>query len=103
MNGETLREKCTYCGSERSPEGIICTVCKHTRDGGIREYEFQKLRDEIQYRTTAQLTLITTNVVAVTAIVGWVLAGSDRHTLLLIIPIVSSALGFLFVDHALAI
>jgi glycogen debranching enzyme len=64
--------------------------------------EFNKLRDEIQNRSTAQHTLVNLNLTA-----GGALAGASFLAkfplLVLLLPLVSSALGLLYFDHHTAI
>jgi hypothetical protein len=62
--------------------------------------EFSDLRTEIQNRSGAAWTLVNLNVTATATILGFVLADKADPRLLLALPIVSSALGMLFIDHA---
>jgi hypothetical protein len=62
--------------------------------------EFSDLRTEIQNRSGAAWTLVNLNVTATAAILGFVLSDKADPRLLLALPIVSSALGMLFIDHA---
>lgn len=62
--------------------------------------EFKALREEIGNRSSAQHTLINLNITAVGTIGGLVIAYHGSPLVLLIVPLLSSALGLLFVDHA---
>lgn len=62
--------------------------------------EFSDLRGEIQNRSSAAWTLVSLNATATAAILGFVLSDKADPRLLLALPIVSSALGMLFIDHA---
>jgi hypothetical protein len=62
--------------------------------------EFNALRDEIKDRGGAAYTLLNINITATTAVVGVVLTEKVPPTLLLVLPLISPALGMLFVDHA---
>jgi len=61
--------------------------------------EFEKLREEISRRSTAQWQLFTFNLTLVGTVGGFVLADSARTSLLALLTIVSPALGLLFLDH----
>jgi hypothetical protein len=65
--------------------------------------EFSALRTEITTRSTAQHTLINLSITATSAVGGFVLTGRFEPVLLLILPILSPALGMLYLDHALNI
>jgi hypothetical protein len=62
--------------------------------------EFQALRKEIADRSTAGQTLLNLNMTATAAVAGFVLSNKADPLLLLLVPILSSALGMLYVDHA---
>lgn len=62
--------------------------------------EFSALRDEIGYRSTTQHLLMNLNIVATGAVVGFAIPNPDNLLLLLLTPVVSSALGLLWADHA---
>lgn len=64
--------------------------------------EFSALRDEIANRSGAQNTLLSLNLTAIGGIGGVVLSGKAQ-LLLLLLPILSPALGLLFLDHAMNI
>lgn len=64
-------------------------------------HEFVKLRDEIANRSTAQWTLLGLNATATAATSGFVLANNADRNLLLLLPVLTPALGLLFIDHAL--
>ncbi len=65
---------------------------------------FNSLREEIKTRSTAQAGLVTLNVTAI-GILGGVFFGKADNTpeILLLIPMVSSVLGMLWIDHAINI
>ncbi len=65
--------------------------------------EFSALRDEIANRSSAQHTLIGLNLTAIGGIGGFVLSEHADVRLLLLLPILSPALGLLFFDHAINI
>lgn len=62
--------------------------------------EFNALRGEIKDRSTFAHTLLNINITATTALSGFVLVNKANEMLLLILPLLSSALGMLFVDHS---
>jgi hypothetical protein len=62
--------------------------------------EFAAYRDEILKRSEHQSTLLTADLTALAAIVGFVLSDKADTRLLLVLPIVSSAIGLLWYDHA---
>ncbi|HLI82759.1 MAG TPA: hypothetical protein VKV17_02515 [Bryobacteraceae bacterium] len=62
--------------------------------------EFNALRGEIKDRSASAYTLLNINITGVTAITGFVLSGHANPLVLLIVPLFSSALGMLFVDHS---
>jgi hypothetical protein len=62
--------------------------------------EFAGLREEITSRSTAQHTLMNLNLTAVGVVGGTVLSQHASPLLLLLLPVVGSALGILFFDHA---
>jgi hypothetical protein len=62
--------------------------------------EFNALRGEIKDRSTIAYTLMNINITATTAIAGFVLSSKADPILLLILPLLSPALGMLFVDHS---
>jgi len=62
--------------------------------------EFNALRGEIKDRSSTAYTLLNISITATTAIAGFVLSGKASPLLLLILPLLSPALGMLFVDHA---
>ena len=65
--------------------------------------EFSALRGEIGSRTSAQHTLINLNITAVAAVGGLVLSNKGDPFLLLLLPMLSPALGMLYIDHAINI
>lgn len=65
----------------------------------VRLGEFSALRAEIQQRTSFQHALVTLNLTAVATITGFVAAQKASQQLLLILPVVSPALGLLWLDH----
>src|SRR5438094_227548 len=65
--------------------------------------EFSVLRDEIANRSSAQHTLIGLNLTAIGGIGGFVLSSHADVRLLLLLPMLSPALGLLFFDHAINI
>jgi fatty acid desaturase len=62
--------------------------------------EFNALRGEIKDRSATAYTLLNINITATTGIAGFVLSGNASPILLLILPLLSPALGLLFVDHS---
>jgi hypothetical protein len=62
--------------------------------------EFGALRKEIGDRSSAATTLLNINITASATVVGFVLSNKASPLLLLLLPILSPALGMLFVDHA---
>jgi hypothetical protein len=62
--------------------------------------EFQALRKEIADRSAAGWTLLNLNMTVTAAVAGFVLSNKANPLLLLLVPILSPALGMLFVDHA---
>ncbi|HXM23621.1 MAG TPA: hypothetical protein VN948_20355 [Terriglobales bacterium] len=65
--------------------------------------EFAALRDEIANRSSGQNTLLNLNLTAIGGIGGVVLSGKAHLLLLLLLPILSPALGLLYFDHAINI
>jgi hypothetical protein len=65
--------------------------------------EFTALRQEIEYRTNAQLALISLNVTAVGAIAGFALTNASSQKLIIILAMACPSLGLLWVDHAITI
>ena len=61
--------------------------------------EFQALRQEVGYRSTAQHTLLNLNVTAIATVLGFALSQKGRELLLLVIPLPCFALGTLYFDH----
>ena len=68
-------------------------------------HEFNAIRAEILARSNAQHTLLNMNVTILGTIVGFAIAGSGRQSglLLLLVPLVSNSIGFLYLDHHTAI
>src|ERR1035438_2161990 len=66
--------------------------------------EFNSVKSEIQSRSKAQSSLISLNMSAIAALGGFFFSehGGDSRILLLI-PIVSSVLGMVYMDHAVSI
>jgi hypothetical protein len=62
--------------------------------------EYTALREEVQYRSQAQHTIINIALTANAAIAGLVLSGRGQPLLLLLIPPLCFALGNLYLDHA---
>lgn len=65
--------------------------------------EFKGLRDEIQYRTTAQNMLTNIQLVASAALAALIVREDAGRALALVLAPVSSATGLLWLDHARAI
>ena len=67
--------------------------------------EFNILRAEILARTNGQHTLLNLNVTILGTLVGFAIAGHERGAslLLLLVPLVSNSIGFLYLDHHIAI
>jgi hypothetical protein len=65
---------------------------------------YNSLRDEIKTRSTAQAGLITLNVTAIGVLGGFYFGkAGNPPEILLLIPMVSSVLGMLWIDHAINI
>lgn len=62
--------------------------------------EFAAYREEILSRSSQQYTLLALDLAALTAIAGFVLSDKADQLLLLLLPIISSAIGLLWYDHA---
>jgi hypothetical protein len=62
--------------------------------------EFNKLREEIAGRSTAEWTLLGLNVTASATTVGLVIAYKADIKLLLLLPLLTPSLGMLVIDHA---
>jgi hypothetical protein len=62
--------------------------------------EFNALRGEIKNRSSTAFTLLNINITATAAVAGFVLSDKADPKLLLILPLLSPALGMLFVDHS---
>jgi len=65
--------------------------------------EFTALRQEISDRSTAQYTLVSLNLTAISAFGGFALSNEHYRILLLLLPILSPAMGMLYFDHAINI
>lgn len=65
--------------------------------------EYTALRNEIAYRSTAQLAIVTFHITAVGGVTSFALANISRAYVLLLLPYSSWALARLFIDHARAI
>jgi hypothetical protein len=65
--------------------------------------EFKALREEISRRSKDQLSLIQMNITAIGVILGFVISSVKDSRVLLIIPLVSSVLGIIYLDNAEAI
>jgi hypothetical protein len=65
---------------------------------------YNSLRDEIKTRSTAQAGLLALNVTAIGVMGGFFFGkGENPPEILLLIPMVSSVLGMLWIDHAINI
>jgi hypothetical protein len=77
---------------------------KLARDAGlivqVAVAEFNKLRDEIAGRSTAAWTLVGLSITGSAAVAGFVLSDRADPRLLLLLPLLTPALGLLFMDHA---
>jgi len=62
--------------------------------------EFGKLRDEIAGRSSSAWTLLGLNATVSSAVAGFVLGKQADSMLLLLLPLLSPALGLLVIDHA---
>lgn len=69
----------------------------------VRLAEFAALRNEIAQRSLFQHGLIVLNLTAIGAIVGLVFGRNADHSLLLLLPILSPALGLLWFGNHVAI
>jgi hypothetical protein len=67
--------------------------------------EFNSLRAEILARSNAQHTLLNLNVTILGTLIGFAIAGREGGAplLLLLVPLVSNSIGFLYLDHHTAI
>jgi hypothetical protein len=65
----------------------------------VRLAEHSALRAEINQRTSFQHALVALNLTAVATTIGFVIADNASKHLLLILPLVSPALGLLWLDH----
>lgn len=67
--------------------------------------EFNALKAEILARSNAQHTLLNLNVTILGTLVGFAIAGHEggASLLLLLVPLVSNSIGFLYLDHHTAI
>jgi hypothetical protein len=65
----------------------------------VRLAEYAALRAEIAQRLSSQQALVALNLTAVATIVGFVLVKHSSKSLLLLVPVVSSVLGLLWLDH----
>jgi hypothetical protein len=65
--------------------------------------EFGQLRNEILARSSAQQSLLRLNITSTAIISALVLDSSASSLLLLMIPLLSCSLGFLYIDHAYTI
>jgi hypothetical protein len=61
--------------------------------------EYTALRAEIAQRSATQQALIALDLTAIASIVGFALTGRSSDSLLLIMPVVSSVLWLLWLDH----
>lgn len=81
----------------------VSTDPSEAHDAAVRELrlaEFSALRAEIAGRSSIQHQLLALNITALAAIGGFVLSDGASPLLLLMLPIVSCALGVLWHDHA---
>ena len=62
--------------------------------------EFSALRGEIKDRSASAWTMVSLNITATSAVLGFVLSKGADPLLLLALPIVAPSLGMLFIDHA---
>lgn len=65
--------------------------------------QFTALRAEIQNRSTAQASMVTLNITAIGLIAGFFFAQHADARVLFVIPVLSSILGLVYVDHAINI
>jgi hypothetical protein len=68
-------------------------------DQAVRLAEFAVLRDEMGHRAGSQQALMALNLTLVATIVGFVVTKKADDELLLVVPIVSPALGIRWLDH----
>jgi hypothetical protein len=68
-------------------------------DQEVRLAEYAALRAELAQRLSSQQALVALNLTAVATIVGFVLVKHSSKSLLLLVPVVSSVLGLLWLDH----
>jgi hypothetical protein len=69
-------------------------------DNEVRLAEFSALREEIQRRSTAQQAILALNVTAIGSIAGLALTEDGAGAVLSVLPLVSSILGLVWIDHA---
>ncbi|SDL15449.1 hypothetical protein SAMN05421823_104513 [Catalinimonas alkaloidigena] len=62
---------------------------------------FTALREEISRRSNAQLQLMTISLLSFSTLAGLILSSEQKHPyeLLLLVPLISSATGLLWLDH----
>jgi hypothetical protein len=65
--------------------------------------EYNALRNEVGYRTTAQHTLLSLSLTGFAGLGGLVIAQGANVLLLLIVALAATALGLLWLDHAMGI
>ena len=65
--------------------------------------EFETLRKEIEFRSSAQLTLISLNLTGIGTLVGFALTQLADPRLLILVPIIAPCIGMLYLDHAIMI
>jgi len=85
---------------QRSYHRPVADVVPGTRSPEDLRAEFAAYRQEILARAGHQHTLLSLNLTAISALVGFVLAHQADERLLLLLPIVSSSIGLLWYDHA---
>jgi hypothetical protein len=83
--------------AEEEPDFMAATKIQILLD------EFKVLREEISRRSRDQLSLIQINITAIGIILGFVFAYAKDSRVLLLIPLISSILGTIYLDNAEAI
>ena len=65
--------------------------------------EYAYVRHELQSRSSSQATILSLNVTGIAAVAGFFFSQNADIRILFVIPVVSSLLGFLYLDHAINI
>lgn len=98
-----MRTRSVRHATNHTRPGVTLADVADDRWDRIRLAEFDALRRESDRRSTSQQALIAINLTAIAAVVGLVASGRAQENVLLVLPIVSSVLGILVLDHAIQI